>query len=249
MVDRGILQVERTKEGVPIWDGNAATFQEYSELAQHWEQSVAHHKRYLCGPRLQSGLTGTARRFVMAMKPGWISYSGGVHRLLDHLRKHLGQPQLTEMPEYLGKYFKQTRRKRHESMNDYITRKGEIYARACQTLHRVSSRYASWVGPRTGGATSASAWSVQQQAGSTGSHMGMSGGSQSQENEGEEEQPFHDAEESWDHYGSWGAYDWNSGSGGQPHSHDWHAHAWAPTWEHRGRSRMVPVAGCWIGFS
>ena len=50
--------IERTKEGVPCWDGNAATFQEYSELAGHWEQSVAHHKRYLCGPKLQAELTG-----------------------------------------------------------------------------------------------------------------------------------------------------------------------------------------------
>ena len=64
------------------------------------------------------------------MKPGWISYDGGVDLLLTHLRRHLGQPQLTEMSEYLGRYFKQSRRKRHESMNDYITRKGEIYARA-----------------------------------------------------------------------------------------------------------------------
>ena len=48
----------RRVEGVPCWYGNAATFQEYSELAGHWEQAVAHHKRYLCGPKLQAELTG-----------------------------------------------------------------------------------------------------------------------------------------------------------------------------------------------
>ena len=237
MVDRGLLQVERTKEGVPIWDGNAATFQEYSELAQHWEQSVAHHKRYLCGPRLQSELTGTARRFVMSMKPGWISYAGGVQRLLDHLRKHLGQPQLTEMSEYLGKYFKQSRRKRHESMNDYITRKGEIYARACQTLHRVSGRYAREVGPRTGGATSQHTWNGWQQlhGGHSDHTAGMSGGSLPPENEEEEEQSFHDAAESWEHYDSWGAPDWNSGSWGNPHSNSWSDSAWTRPWNTSGQ--------------
>ena len=56
--EKGTAQIERNKEGVPCWDGNAATFQEYSELAGHWEQAVAHHKRYLCGPKLQAELTG-----------------------------------------------------------------------------------------------------------------------------------------------------------------------------------------------
>ena len=125
--EKFLSHVERTKEGVPCWDGNAATFQEYSEMASHWEQAIARHKRYLCGPRLQQELTGTARRFVMSMKPGWISHEGGVQKLLDHLRRHLGQPQLSEMSEYMSKYFKQTRRKRHESMNEYITRKAEVY--------------------------------------------------------------------------------------------------------------------------
>ena len=44
-------------------------------------------------------------------------------RLIAHLRRHLGQPQLTEMSEHMSKYFKQTRRRRHEGMNEYITRK------------------------------------------------------------------------------------------------------------------------------
>ena len=148
------MQIERNKEGVPCWDGNAATFQEYAEMASHWEQSVPIHKRYLCGPKLQAELTGTARRFVMSMKPGWISFDGGVQTLLDHLRKHLGQPQLTEMSEYMSKYFKMTKRRRQEGMNDYITRKAEIYARACQTLDRVQRRFSPGVGQRlTGSAT------------------------------------------------------------------------------------------------
>ena len=135
--------VERSREGVPCWDGDASTFQEYSELAGHWEQSVPFQKRYLCGPRLQAELSGTARRFVMAQKPGWISFDGGVQKLLQHLRQHLGQPQLAEMAEHMLRYFKQTRRKKNEPMNEYITRKSEAYSRACQTLDRVQQRYGS----------------------------------------------------------------------------------------------------------
>ena len=254
MADRGMLQVERTKEGVPIWDGNAATFQEYSELALHWEQSVAHHKRYLCGPRLQSELTGTARRFVMSMKPGWISFSGGVQRLLDHLRRHLGQPQLTEMSEHLGKYFKQSRRKRNESMNDYITRKGEIYARACQTLQRVSHRYSTRKGPiETGGANPGYSWSQGHSSGHTVSQAEQGGEAYSQENE-DEEQSFHDAAESWEHYDSWGAHDWNSSSWGT-HSYEWQSPSWSSPWEQPSalaawekEAAGCFTPGCWIGL-
>ena len=243
--ERGVLQVERTKEGVPIWDGNAATFQEYSELALHWEQSVAHHKPYLCGPRLQSELTGTTRRFVMAMKPGWISYDGGVDLLLTHLRRHLGQPQLTEMSEYLGRYFKQSRRKRHESMNDYITRKGEIYARACQTLERVQQRYSPGSGHSVPGRShpggTATPWS-QSYSYITGGGISQSGSGEAQSNTGpDDEQSFHDAEESWPNQDSWGASEWTWGSWDWSSDSQWRTQQQSSyTWE-KEVTELIPT--------
>ena len=136
-----VERIERNKEGLPIWDGASATFQEYSELAEHWEQTVPYHKRYLCGPKLLKELTGTARRFVLSKKPGWVSHAGGVQTLLNHLRQHLGLPQLAEMSDFLARYFKLSRRKKNESMNEYITRKAELYARAETTLGRAQSHY------------------------------------------------------------------------------------------------------------
>ena len=124
-----------------MWDGDPTTFTEYAEIAGHWEQSVAYHKRYLWGPKLQAELAGTARRFVMSMAPGWISFDGGVDRLLSHLRMHLGQPQLSEISDYMARCFKMSKRKRHEAMNEYITKKAELYMRACQSLDRVQQRY------------------------------------------------------------------------------------------------------------
>ena len=142
MAEKGAKQIERNKEGVPCWDGDPTTFQEFSEVALHWVEAVPFQKRYLCGPKLQAELQGTAKRFVLSQKPGWISHDQGVPVLLAHLRRHLGQPQLTEMSDYMARYFRQSRRRKQESMNDYITRKTEIYNRACQALRRVEDRYA-----------------------------------------------------------------------------------------------------------
>lgn len=98
--------VTRSKDGVPCWTGDAGSFQEYEELSLAWEQSVPIHKRYLCGPKLVNELQGTARRFITGKKPDWLSFNGGVSKLMEHLRQHLGIPQLPEMTSYLNQYFK-----------------------------------------------------------------------------------------------------------------------------------------------
>ena len=54
-------KIEKSKDGIPIWDGDASTFQEYEECAQLWELATPYHKGCLCGPRLVSELTGTAK--------------------------------------------------------------------------------------------------------------------------------------------------------------------------------------------
>ena len=95
-------KVSRNKDGVPCWDGDATSFQEYEELSLAWEQSVPVQKRYLCGPRLANELTGTARRFIIGKRPGWISFTAGVEVLMEHLRKNLGLPQLPDMSSYLN---------------------------------------------------------------------------------------------------------------------------------------------------
>ena len=158
-MDRGSKRVERTKEGVPVWDGDASTFQEYSEWALLWEQSIQYQKRYLCAPRLINELGGTARRLVTGKRPEWVSFNGGVQKLLDHLRDHLGLPQMPEAAEFLTRYFKQTRRRKGETINEYITRKTESYSRARQALDRVqkslgqASQSNSWSGRGPGSST------------------------------------------------------------------------------------------------
>ena len=62
---------------------------------------------------------------------------------MGFLRKSLGKPQIPELSDHLIKYFRQSRRKKLETMNDFIVRKTEIYARAKQALSRVHPHYGS----------------------------------------------------------------------------------------------------------
>ncbi|CAE7649132.1 unnamed protein product [Symbiodinium sp. CCMP2592] len=127
----------RSKDWIPQWDGSAATFQQYEEEALLWQEGIDYYKRYTAGPRLVAALQGAARRMVVGRPVGWVSFPGGVEVLLQYLRGCLGRPQVSEMTDYLSQYFRHSRRKHGESINDYITRKSEIYTRAQQALSRV----------------------------------------------------------------------------------------------------------------
>ncbi|CAE7663208.1 unnamed protein product [Symbiodinium sp. CCMP2592] len=131
----------RSRDGVPQWDGNSATFARYEEEALLWQEGIAWHKRYMLAPKLLAELQGAARRMVVGKPPGWVSYQGGVEVLMKHLRECLGKPQMSELSEYLNMYFRNSRRRSGESMNEYVTRKSEIYLRAQQALGRVRPQH------------------------------------------------------------------------------------------------------------
>ena len=206
--------ISRSKDGVPQWTGEASTFQEYEEQALQWEQSVAYHKRALCAPRLIAELSGTARKFIAGKRPNWVSFDGGVAYLMSFLRKSLGKPQIPELSDHLIKYFRQSRRKKGESMNDYIVRKIEIYARAKQALARIHPHYSntgSWGYGNTGwwqGSTYApSRWTDDQWHETREAQQEE----EPQENEGCEEstsQPEGSLRSS-DRWGSWTSWNWH----------------------------------------
>ncbi|CAE7215642.1 TARBP1, partial [Symbiodinium sp. CCMP2456] len=130
-------EVGKSKDGVPQWDGNPVGFQEYYEMCQLWEATTPWHKRYMNGPRLATELQGAAKRLILGKSPEWLAHPAGTQTLLDHLRACLGRPQLSELSDYLQKYFRQSRRRAGESIGDYVTRKCEVYLRAKQAYHRV----------------------------------------------------------------------------------------------------------------
>ena len=168
------------------------------------------------------------------MKPGWISHDGGVSRLITHLRRHLGQPQLTEMSEYMSKYFKQNRRLRHEGMNEYITRKAEVYARACQTLDRVQRRYAPTTASRSQGSV------VEPAAGSTASHAGAEEAEPDDAAYYDADEPEEQEEEDDQWHASWSW--WQSGDW----SHrGWDWGRWSNNGGNNGSAAVTPV-NTWI---
>ncbi|CAE7233664.1 RE1 [Symbiodinium sp. CCMP2592] len=101
----------RTREGVPIWDGDPGTFVEFSEAVRLYEQGTAPHKRAQVGPRVAAELTGAARRFISGQAPDWLSHYGGAEALLSHLRQGLGKPRVSEVTDHLTRLFKYSKRK------------------------------------------------------------------------------------------------------------------------------------------
>ena len=156
-------KVTKSKDGIPQWNGDARSFQEYEEMSLLWDQSIPYHKRYLSGPKLISELSGSARKLIVGKRPDWLSHAQGVEYLMQHLRKSLGRPQIPELTEHLNRYFRGSSRKKGETMNDYITRKSEVYARAKQALMRVQQYKKTRNGPTTASSTSSqSNWSTWQ---------------------------------------------------------------------------------------
>ena len=127
----------KSSDGVPRWNGEAASFQEFEEQCLVYEQSVEYHKRYMVAPRVIAELQGTAKRVITGRPANWVSYSGGLTELLNTLRASLGKAQVSEIADFLNKYFKGSRRRPGEQMGDYIVRKTEAYLRAQQALQRV----------------------------------------------------------------------------------------------------------------
>ena len=162
----------RSKDCVPSWNGEASTFVAYEEAACLWEQGIVYNRRYTAAPRLMAELTGAARRLVAGKPAEEVAFVGGVRVLLNYLRRTLGKPQVNEVTDLLGKYFKGTRRRSGESMNEYITRKSEAFMRVSQALKRVQPHYkqrrptgSALRGRRDSDPWSATTWSRQNTGG------------------------------------------------------------------------------------
>ena len=95
-----VVGVARNKDGVPAWDGNGSTYQEYEEVCLLWQESTEYHKRYLNGPKLAGELTGPAKRLILGKPAGWLSHPNGVQVLLEYLRSCLGRPQISEFSDF-----------------------------------------------------------------------------------------------------------------------------------------------------
>ena len=220
----------RSKDGVPIWNGEASSFAAYEESALLWEQGLVYNKRYTAAPRLMAELTGAAKRLVAGKPAEGLATAGGVRLLLDYLRKSLGKPRVNEVTDLLGKYFKGTRRRPGESMNDYITRKSEAFLRVSQALRRVQPHYqrakpvaTTWESRGRRDSDLSSSWAPWNWSRQT---TGNENGADDADGDGDEDQDdgqrpseagtgWSNAQDTWDGwrsgYGGWGwnSYGWN----------------------------------------
>ena len=135
---------ERTKDGVPKFDGTPEKLPAYTERAIQYSMGVEYHKRYLCGPRLLQELTGVAKvitRTVTLKNPQWLSHPRGVYQLLQFLEEHIQRPSLIEASKQVAKFFYNMQRARGETMTEWISRHAEVLWEASAALRRVQAEY------------------------------------------------------------------------------------------------------------
>ena len=232
----------KSKEGVPQWNGDPAAFQQYEEECYLWEQTQQWHKRGMCAPRLKSELTGAAKRLILGQPANWAAYPGGVDELMKFLRARLGRPQMPELSELLLKYFRGSRRKAGESINDYVTRKCEAYVRAQQALTRIqkdqkmttgaaapedkgygSSTWETWSRPGWSRRTSMESEDLNVGADVAATQAAApttQEAEDSNETESRGSQPGGSSWQ-WQAYSGWDSSWWNNG---------WGSHSWQPYW-------------------
>ena len=141
-----------------------------------------------------------------------------VEDLLAHLRASLGRPQVSDLTDHLSRYFKGSRRRSGESINDYISRKTEIYLRACQAYQRVKPHQKKKGSTMTLGGQWTPTWSASRRNSreSDFSAATTANGEASGETEAaEEEQQDQDA------WSGWRDDQWSYGSGSWSYNSSW----------------------------
>ena len=136
--------LDRNKEGVPSYDGSAETLGLFREEALAYTFTLEHHKRYLAGPRLAKELTGVARTVVrrkLAQDPQWLAHPRGAYVLIEYLEQAIESPTLVQASNHIHKFFYQLRRRKGETMTEWINRHSESMWEASRSLKRVQKEH------------------------------------------------------------------------------------------------------------
>eukprot|EP00435_Cladocopium_sp_Y103_P071399 s167_g37.t1 len=102
------------------------------------------HKRYLAGPRLAANLSGTAKVVVrkrLVTDPQWLAHPRGVYVLLSYLESTIEAPTLVQASNFVQKFFYNVRRRKGETMTEWVTRHDECLWEASRSLKRVQTEY------------------------------------------------------------------------------------------------------------
>jgi len=122
---------------IPSWDGNPSTFLVYARRARKYLETTKRSERYLCGPRLESRLTGKVEAATERCRGGWLSDDNGVERLLAYLREKVGRQALPDAGARLTNFFYKVRRRRGETMSAWCMRHQREYELLRKALARV----------------------------------------------------------------------------------------------------------------
>ena len=127
----------KSESFIPAWDGDPATFIHYKRKALRYVETTKTEERYLCGPRLESRLTGKAEAAVERCKPGWVSKPNGVRRLLEFLEDKCAKQAVPDLGSKLTAFFFKLRRKKGEHMSSWCMRHQNEYEELRRALARV----------------------------------------------------------------------------------------------------------------
>ena len=142
---RAASGIERTiKDGIPLFDGTPELLPYYREEAIQYMFTFETHKRYLAGPRLAKELSGVARTIVRKknlQNPQWLANPRGVYALLDYLEQAMERPSLVQTSQLVSRFFFQMKRRRQETMTQWVNRHSEALWEASRALKRVQQEY------------------------------------------------------------------------------------------------------------
>ena len=156
------VSLEKNKDGVPSFDGSAEKLALFREEALAYTFTLEVHKRYLAGPRLAKELTGVARTVVrrkLNQDPQWLANPRGAYVLIDFLEQAIESPTLVQASNYIHRFFYQLKRRRGETMTEWVNRHSESMWEASRALKRVQKEYGtSSQDPGRSGDTSGDRW-------------------------------------------------------------------------------------------
>ncbi|CAE7383862.1 unnamed protein product [Symbiodinium pilosum] len=139
------MTIKRSSDGVPQFAGEPELLPMYREEALQYMMTLEVKKRYLAGPRLaKKELTGVAKvaiRNRTTQDPQWLAHPRGAYTLLEFLESFLAKPTLVEASRFIMKFFYNLRRKKGETMTEWVARHAEALWEASQATRKVQKKY------------------------------------------------------------------------------------------------------------
>lgn len=226
---------ENQYQKIPSFDGAPEHLASYRDEALAYTFTLEIHKRYLAGPRLAQNLRGVAKTVIrrkLAADPQWLAHPRGAYTLIEFLEQAIEQPTLIQATHQIQKFFYQVKRKKGETMTEWVNRHAE--SAAFRALKRVEDEYV--VG--TNRTTNSSSSSAQGESNRSGwNHSGWwrqpetSQESQIFDDHGRipEDDEIEPTEASqYDHQGSWNHWNWGASGWSQDGWSSWRSAEYQP---------------------